>query len=368
MDQLVRETPPGFGGIERVAHTIAIQNNGIVYCLRPDSHTFQALPVNYIRKSIFSFALGRLILPFPSIPLLKLLISNRPLLAHLPCPTVLFIAWLAHCLRPQRKIIFYWHAFIDPREGLLGFCENIYQAIALKVIRNFLIISTSPILKAVLLENKIPARNIQYLPCSLTSYSEILHKSIWEKRQKYHELNGTLIVICRLDSYKRVDWLIQVFPLISSARRLIVVGDGPDRTELEALANDCLRDDQEVKFYGLVDENSKLDLLSEADVLILPSNRCNEAFGIVQLEAMASGIPSLAFSHPRSGMHWVSNLPGLGWNGYPDELPALIEKLLIDASLYKWASTQSRKRYEEEFSTTLWIERLASLEQDYAQS
>jgi glycosyltransferase involved in cell wall biosynthesis len=102
-------------------------------------------------------------------------------------------------------------------------------------------------------------------------------------------------------------------------------------------------------------------LLRSADLLVLPADRCNEAFGIVQLEAMACGVPAVAFDLPRSGMHWVSQLPALPWSGRPHDLAALLQRLMSSADLQHQASHQARQRYEQQFSLTIWRQRLHQL-------
>ena len=78
---------------------------------------------------------------------------------------------------------------------------------------------------------------------------------------------------------------------------------------------------------------------------MLPADRCNEAFGIVQLEAMAAGIPSLAFRLPRSGMAWVCELPGLAWPGAPADLAAVLQRLAAEPAWRAALGRQARDRY-----------------------
>jgi phosphatidylinositol alpha-mannosyltransferase len=67
---------------------------------------------------------------------------------------------------------------------------------------------------------------------------------------------------------------------------LHIAGDGPDRQKLENWAHDHLVPD--VTFYGHVTDSQKLRLLREADLFCSPA-LYGESFGIVLLEAMASG-------------------------------------------------------------------------------
>ena len=165
----------------------------------------------------------------------------------------------------------------------------------------------------------------------------------------------------RLDSYKRVDWLIEACAATRAAE-LHVVGDGPLRSQLEQNAQ-AKGIDQAVVFHGRISEYEKLVLLRDSDLLVLPADRSNEAFGIVQLEAMACRVPALAFDLPRSGMGWVSGLKRV--LGLPQlrrqDLVGLIDRFGQDPQLLAEASRSAEQRYWAEFSRQRWQERLDAL-------
>ena len=94
---------------------------------------------------------------------------------------------------------------------------------------------------------------------------------------------------------------------------------------------------------------------------MLPSDRSNEAFGIVQLEAMAAGRIALAFDQPRSGMGWVGQLAGLPWSQSPDGLAEVLQRLANDPLLRHQLSLQSRERYLTLFSRSVWLKQLRQL-------
>jgi len=91
----------------------------------------------------------------------------------------------------------------------------------------------------------------------------------------------------RLVAYKKFDLLVQTF-VKNPAKKLIIAGDGPERKTLEKIAKNA----KNITFLGRVDEVKKRDLLAQARALILPQR---EDAGIVQLEAMASGTPVIAY-------------------------------------------------------------------------
>lgn len=99
----------------------------------------------------------------------------------------------------------------------------------------------------------------------------------------------TILYVGRLEKRKGVKYLLSAFTQLQQTNpysRLIIAGDGPERERLEdQVAEDGLRN---VSFLGQVDEETKLDLFARADVFCSPALH-GESFGIVLLEAMASG-------------------------------------------------------------------------------
>ena len=89
-------------------------------------------------------------------------------------------------------------------------------------------------------------------------------------------------------------------------------------------------------------------------MLVLPSVRSNEAFGIVQLEAMAAGRLSLAFTHPKSGMGWVGRVPSLSWSQSPYDLSSVLQRLGEDPLYRLQLCKESRDRYLRLFSRSVW--------------
>ena len=170
-----------------------------------------------------------------------------------------------------------------------------------------------------------------------------------------------VLFIGRLDSYKRLDWLLEALSSLKEPWSLAVVGDGPRRLAFEALSGRLFGANAAVTFLGRLDEAAKVEQLASADVLVLPSDRSTEAFGIVQLEAMAAGMPSLAFQHHRSGMGWVGQLPGLSWSQQPDQLLMVLNQLATSPDLRSELGLEARERYLNLFARKVWLRCLQSV-------
>lgn len=359
INQLLRERPPGYGGVERVAHQLASIWGEAVFSLAPAHQCFDErdpLSVSYRRVSLKSIRLSRFYFPLPSRAFLGLLFSSSPLHGHLPSPEILIILLVAKIIKPERIISVHWHCFLDERRGFSPFIYILYQRMALFILP-FLaksIITTSPSLRNEL-KILIPSARIDVLPCSLDLNYE---KQLLKVEDRISPASCIRVVfIGRLDSYKRVDWLIEALESMPTPWKLSVVGDGPKRKYLESYAISRLGCGNNIRFYGQVNEQFKLKVLMDSHVLVLPSDRCNEAFGIVQLEAMASGIPALAFDYLRSGMAWVSEIGAFPWSRQPLDLSQALSKLLNE-DLYNQACQESRKRYMSLFANEVWVEKL----------
>ena len=87
--------------------------------------------------------------------------------------------------------------------------------------------------------------------------------------------------------------------------RLLIVGDGPDEAELREEANRLDLADR-VVFLGALPYLDIIPYYRAADAFWFPSNARSEAFGLVQVEAMASDCPVINTEIPHSGVPWVS--------------------------------------------------------------
>jgi N-acetyl-alpha-D-glucosaminyl L-malate synthase BshA len=90
---------------------------------------------------------------------------------------------------------------------------------------------------------------------------------------------------------KRVTDVVKLFALVARERpaQLVLVGDGPDRSQVEWLAHD-LGIHSRVHFLGKQDRVN--ELLALADLFLMPSEL--ESFGLAALEAMACKVPTIA--------------------------------------------------------------------------
>jgi len=166
-------------------------------------------------------------------------------------------------------------------------------------------------------------------------------------------------------SYKGADVLLRA--LAGSTVRAVIAGDGPKRGEWERLASE-LGLDGRVTFPGEVSDPELRRLMQACAVFVLPSVTRAEAFGYVQLEAMAAGKPVISTDVP-SGVSWVNQDGRTGLvvpAGDADALRAAMRQLLEDAALRSRMGAAGRARVEEEFTIGRLRERLRLLYEEAA--
>jgi glycosyltransferase involved in cell wall biosynthesis len=174
------------------------------------------------------------------------------------------------------------------------------------------------------------------------------------------ELGTPLVLFTgRLVPYKGVDVLLRAMASVDA--RLVVVGDGPLRGALETQARATCGG--RVTFAGIVADDELTALYHACDVFVLPSVTRAEAFGMVQIEAMACGKPVVSTSVP-SGVPWVNQHQETGLivpPADPDALAGAVRCLLGDASLRARLGDGGRRRVAREFTAITMAERTVAL-------
>ena len=176
----------------------------------------------------------------------------------------------------------------------------------------------------------------------------------------------TVFYVGRLEGRKGVKYLLQAFALLQEKdpeTSLIIAGDGPEREKLEMLADDLgLRN---VTFAGYITEKEKLTYMRSADLFTAPA-LYGESFGIVLLEAMASGLITVAGDNPG----YSTVMQGLGTISLvdprdSDEYARRMHLLLNEPDLRKlwrtWAADEIKQysypnvvsQYEEVYNQAL---------------
>ena len=171
------------------------------------------------------------------------------------------------------------------------------------------------------------------------------------------------IMIGRLDAgerYKGHHEVIRAWPRVQRTHRdaqLWIVGDGSLREELEQEVRELALGNA-VRFFGRVTEEEKHRLLVAARCLVLPSR--GEGFGLVYLEAMRAGRPSLVGTD--AGREVIAP-PEAGLSVDPANADALSDAI-VELLTLDWAweqkSDSARRRYANQFTAAHFQSRLMS--------
>ena len=170
-------------------------------------------------------------------------------------------------------------------------------------------------------------------------------------------LNQThFLFIGRLVYYKGCSVLLEAFSKISSEATLTIIGEGFLKKELmlQAEQSGIL---ERVRFKGYVDGEKLKECMQQADVFVLPSVERSEAFGLVQLEAMAYGIPVINTNLP-SGVPEVSIHQKTGLTvkpGSSENLASAMEWMCKHPFERRRMGTAARQRVEERFTQDIMV-------------
>ena len=169
-----------------------------------------------------------------------------------------------------------------------------------------------------------------------------------EMRPRFAEPDERLLVhLSNFRPVKRVQDVVKVFARVAKAipARLMLIGDGPDRSVAEYLARENNVQDR-VHFLGKQDNVN--ELLPLADLMLMPSEM--ESFGLAALEAMACSVPTIATR--------VGGVPELitdGVNGllFPvgdiDSMSDAAISLLSDSERLETMARAARKTAQDNF-------------------
>lgn len=170
--------------------------------------------------------------------------------------------------------------------------------------------------------------------------------------------NRVVLSVGRLVYYKGFECLVRAMETVRG--KLAIVGEGPLRRELEHLTTK-LKLNSRVFFSGKVENVTPY--YHAADVFALASVARSEAFGIVQIEAMANGLP-VVNTRLESGVPFVSLHGQTGLTvppANPEALAAALNQLLDDRELRARFGAAGRLRVHREFSLETMISRTVAV-------
>ena len=216
---------------------------------------------------------------------------------HAPFP----LADLACLLSGYRgKVVLYWHSDVVKQKKLMVLYRPIMERFLKRV--DAIIVGANGVIEGSSYLKPYQHKCVT-IPFAVNEKIEQMGKRYLDQAQTNEEKHSRFLFVGRLVYYKGIDVLIKAFEKVKNAE-LTIIGCGDKERELKDYIKEHEMFDR-VHLLGKVEEERLYREFSECDVFVLPSIAKSEAFGLVQLEAMAYGKPVINTNLP-SGVPEVS--------------------------------------------------------------
>ncbi|MGJ1514904.1 glycosyltransferase [Sphingobacterium siyangense] len=348
----VKHAYPSTGGMESVVKDIvegihAVDAN-LDFTVYSNSYTnniyfrkFLHNDIKYVKERTFGHFKSQPLTVYYS-QLAKLIDEHDIIHHHYPFPNMEVNLVNRLTRLNEKKLVITWHANIG--QSRWKSLERIYNPMVRKLLdRADSIVVTSP----QLLENStiLPPYHdkIEVIPLS---YNERFHSGKQKARSLTSGRPFQILFVGRLRAYKGVNVLLQAIKDLNVT--LSIVGNGEYGNELRLLVNE-LNITSKVDFYDDLNDSQVEEMYRNSDLFILPSVNEAEAFGVVQLEAMATGLPVIN-TNLKSGVPFVSLHNSTGLTVEPKnvlELKNAIELIMNNGELYHLFSRNALERVKE---------------------
>lgn len=172
-----------------------------------------------------------------------------------------------------------------------------------------------------------------------------------------------ILAVGRLVPYKGFDNLIAAAAILPSDVAIVIVGTGGLHDELSAQI-EGLGLHERVLLAGGCSDTELSALFARALVFCLPSVTNAEMYGIVQVEALAAGVPIVSTAIPRSGVGWVNRADVSGLvvpPGDPTALAEAINRIAANPALRARLAAGARRLFAEEHDLSRAGARYASI-------
>jgi glycosyltransferase involved in cell wall biosynthesis len=317
--------PAATGGVEVVVMNIIriLDSQGqkilCFYGSESESTSLSCDGVDYVPVPIVLKVMGASFLKLGNYRFLQYCWRARLIIYQEPYPSLWPAIWMLRVIF-RRRIIMLVHANpVAPKV-----IEWIYDCLRALVFNGVVAVATSPVTFRQMRFRRFKKEIL--IPLSVPSASnEALHTL--ELPPRY------ILYFGRIASYKGVEILIDAMTELPEVS-LVIAGDGPLADAIEQgivskhLKNVCFK-------RGFASEREKEELIQRCEFVIFPSTSENEAFGLVQLEAMRVG-KAIINTRLNSGVNYVAPNDECAVSvdpRDPHELAKAIRRLWFDAGL-----------------------------------
>ncbi len=364
--QVVHDFHPVVGGIETYAYNLA---KGLVDAGHEVKVFTTKLPKNPSYENLHGIHIHRfraIARPFnyPFLPgLMRALLHDDCDIfhAHINSPMTIDITATASRLTHTPLVITYHaDALISDIAGKTPFfrtwLDNMYRRSrqrAANIAKQLIV--TSPMYRntSLFLQDFLDKTTV--IPATITPYFLKSHQNPTQAKGSFgfQSTDTLLLFVGRLVPYKGLRVLLQTFCQIrqqNSKVHLAIVGSGPMESILKEMSVQLGITDA-IHFLGVLPRRRLHDAYAACDIFVLPSRSRSEAFGIVQLEAMAQKKPVVATTV--GGVPYVVQHEKTGLLVPPVDEKALkiaLNQLIEDPAQRKRLGHAGRKRLIENFT------------------
>ncbi|NUN65102.1 glycosyltransferase family 4 protein [Pseudanabaena biceps] len=152
------------------------------------------------------------------------------------------------------------------------------------------------------------------------------------------------LVSSRHLSYKRLDIIVEAFNSLNLP--LIITGEGPETTQLRSKAHN------NIKFLGHVSDRDRCELMAKAQFVIVAAL---EDYGLVPIEANASGTPVIAYG---AGGVLDTQISGLTGILFEQQTSASLKNAIIEAQAVQWDYAKIRDHAISNFSEAIFFQKV----------
>ncbi len=318
-------------------------------------YTLDSLPV----EALFSFGTLLSTPIAPSFPIVLARRSRQADLVALHQPFPLNDIGVTLGLPGKTALVVHWHGEIVRQRSLTGLVAPFIRRTLARaqriVVSHPTMVSESPFLAT-------HAEKCAVVPVGIdvgywAELDDAQRRRVEELRSRYPRL---VVAIGRLVPYKGFDVLVEALRRVDAT--VIIVGEGPLRHNLLRLAQQRGVAER-VILAGMLSRDDLKVHLHAAQLYAFPSVSAAEAFGIVQIEAMAAGLPIVNTNLPtgvphvaRHGLEALTVPPS-----DPAALAAAIAQLLADRALAQRLGAAGRRRATMEYDLQSFVKRIEDI-------
>lgn len=359
-----------FGGIERHVMLLLqelnrqpnVRADNLVAADRLRSETLKVSNYEVYKTASFGVLASTALAPLMPLQARRLIKNNGYQIVHLHFPDPL----TALCMRflPRNvRVIISWHSDVIRQKALLGFLKPIVNPV---IRRADAIVGATPghFSSSTQLTVFPDPKRKHVIPYGLrlSDFAETPAIKAAATALRHHYPGKKIVfAIGRHIYYKGFEYLIRAMSDLPETV-LLLGGRGPLTQEFEQLARDIGVADR-VVFSGRIPDGRLADYYHACDVFCMPSVAPSEAFGIVQVEAMACKKPVVC-CELNNGVTYVNRHGETGLVVEPRDPKALsdaLQTLLNDVNLRRKLGEQAYRRVWAEFTTENMAGKMVSL-------